>query len=184
MDTNKVLIVLAVAVVASLAFTACTAAGVFDHDDCKSGEKVYSIYLGLSDSETGEEYDQDEAMAIMDAIVLKYGEGLTSYKSNGAWTDDAGMLGQEPSLVYVLVGYSLENVHKICDEAKDRFNQSTILITTSMDVVEFYRNRIHPGPFAGPGTFRHQWRVLIGATGLSTTLQRVPLVLPSRTTFP
>lgn len=39
MDTNKVLIVLAVAVVASLAFTACTAAGVFDHDDCKSGRR-------------------------------------------------------------------------------------------------------------------------------------------------
>ena len=151
MDTNKVLIALAVAVVASLAFTACTATGVFDHDDCKSGEKVYSIYLGLSDSETGEEYDQDEAMAIMDAIVLKYGEGLTSYKSNGAWTDDAGMHVQEPSLVYVLVGYSLENVHKICDEAKDRFNQSSILITTSMDVVEFYRKPFLLGPAPGPG---------------------------------
>jgi len=138
MDTNKILIVLAVAVVASLAFTACTAAGVFDHGDCKGGDKVYSLYIGLSDSESGEEYDQDEAMAILDAVVLKYGEGLTSYKSNGAWTDDDGKLVQEPSLVYVLVGFSLEDVHKICDEAKDLFNQSSILITAASDVVEFY----------------------------------------------
>lgn len=184
MDTNKVLIVLAVAVVASFAFTACTAAGVFDHDDCKSGEKVYSIYLGLSDSETGEEYDQDEAMKIMDAIVLKYGGGLTSYKSSGAWTDDGGKQGQEPSLVYVLVGYSLEDVHKICDEAKDRFNQSSILITTSMDVVEFYRKPFLLGPAPGPGCPFSDRGALVSVSGTPTTLQRVPLVLPSRTTLP
>ena len=99
---------------------------------------MYSLYIGLSDSESGEEYDQDEAMAILDKVVLKYGEGLTSYKSNGAWTDDDGKLVQEPSLAYVLVGFSLEDIHKICDEAKDLFNQSSILITAASDVVEFY----------------------------------------------
>ena len=158
MDTNKEMIALAVAVVASLAFTACTAAGIFDHGDCKGGDKVYSLYIGLSDSETEEIYDQDEAMATLDAVVLKYGEGLTSYKSNGAWTDEDGKLVQEPSLVYVLVGFSLEDVHKICDEAKDLFNQSSILITVASDVVEFYRNRILPGPVAGPGALFFSYR--------------------------
>lgn len=147
MDTNKIIIAMAVAIAACFAFTACTAAGLFDHHcDVDDTDTVYHLYIGLSDSSTGEEYDPDEAIAQVNAIVLKYGEGLTVYKSQGAWIDDEGTVNNEPSLVYVLSGYTLDDVHAICDQAKALLHQTAIMVTGSDRAAEFYRSP-PPNPF-------------------------------------
>ena len=108
-------------------------------DDSGSGdEDAFTLYIGLNDSVTHEDYDPDVAAEWIDEIVLKYSDGLTRYLANGAYTYDDGTVTHENSLVYILVGVSIDDIHKICDEVKEKLNQSSILITVEKKASVFY----------------------------------------------
>jgi len=108
-------------------------------NDSDSGdEDSYTLYIGLNDSITHEDYDPDVAAGWVDEIILKYSEGLTRYQANGVYTYDDGTVAHENSLVYILVGVPLDDIHKICDEAKEKLHQSSILITVNKQTSEFY----------------------------------------------
>ena len=101
-------------------------------------EDSYTLYIGLNDPITHEDYDPDVAAGWVDEIVLKYSDGLTRYKANGAYIYDEWTLTQEGTLVYALFGVSIQDIHKICDEVKEKLNKSTVLIAVEKQTLEFY----------------------------------------------
>lgn len=137
METKNLLAIIAVMLVAEIVI-----GGLVVYDlvkDNRSGqEDTYTLYIGLNDSETHTDYDPAEAAGWIDEIVLKYSSGLTRYVANGAYTYDDGTVAHEDSLVYILVGVSLGDIHKICDEAKEKLHQSSIMITVNKQTSEFY----------------------------------------------
>lgn len=134
MDNKNAVIV--IAIVAVMAVMAVAAVTVMNNDKV-SGEDTYTLYVGLNDSVTHEDYDPDYAAGIVDAIVVKYADGFTRYLANGGWVDD-GDIGYEKSLVYVITGIDADKAHKIADDAKAALNQKSIMITISKQNVEFY----------------------------------------------
>ncbi len=138
MDRRTSVAVMIVAAVAVLSAAAVVVVGFFGGDQKDDSGVVYTLYIGMQDSETHVEYDRDAAAAIIDPIVLQYSEGLTRYEAMGAFTYGNGTLSYESSLVYVLVGPSLEEVHAIADQVKDALNQESVMITYDRQGVEFY----------------------------------------------
>ncbi len=137
MDNKNLMIILTVVVIVEVVLAAAVAVAL-TKDSGFEGEEVYTLYVGLEDSITHEVYDREQATETVDKIVTKYSSGLTRYATDGAWTDDSGAIVYEPSIAYVLVGADLEMVHAICDEVKEALNQSSILITVSEEITEFY----------------------------------------------
>ncbi len=137
MNTDSAIKILAVAVVLSFVCTAGVAVWLNNQsDDCKDTETVYCLYVGLS-NDSGEEIDYDVAVAIAGKVIMEYGDGMTVSKATGAWTED-GTFITETSMVIELAGFSLDKVHKICDQLKKDLKQKSIMITATKEVVEFY----------------------------------------------
>jgi len=141
MENSNTFLAVIVIVAVGIAVAAGTAVGLSGNGGGSSddgGEYVYTLYVGMQDSETHVEYDRDVAAAKIDAIVLEYSGGLTRYEGMGAYTYEDGTLAHESSLVYVLAGLSLEDVHAICDEVKAELNQESVMIAYEKMGVEFY----------------------------------------------
>ena len=134
MENKTILTILAIVLAVNLVLT-----GFLLYQNSQSdGGEVYTLYIGLNDSETHEDLDPEIGAEIVDKIVLKYAEGLTRYNASGAYTYDDGDVAHESTLVYIIEGISLKDVYKICDEAKDKLHQSAILITTDKLISEYY----------------------------------------------
>ncbi|MBO7352520.1 MAG: hypothetical protein J6U12_06390 [Candidatus Methanomethylophilaceae archaeon] len=137
MESRTITTILAVVVVVELILAGAVIAVFLNNSEDDSGEEIYTLYVGLNDSVTHEDYDPDYAADIVDNIVVKYAYGFTRYLANGGWTEDGGLI-YEKSLVYVIEGIDLEKAHGIAGEAKKALNQSSILITTAKEKVEYY----------------------------------------------
>lgn len=133
MENKSILTLIAVVVIIEVILAGAVIYILSDH-----GQTEYTLYIGLNDSVTGEDYDPVEAAEWVDEIVLKYTGGLTRYNADGAYTYDDGNIAHEQSLVYYLTDVSYEDVHKICDEVKDLLHQSSILISIGKPKIEFY----------------------------------------------
>jgi hypothetical protein len=136
MENKTVITILAVAVVVEIILAGAVVA-LFMKDDGVKGEDSYTLYVGLNDYITHEDYDPDYAADIVDHIVVKYADGFTRYLANGGWVEGDDIT-YEKSLVYVIAGIDLDKAHGIADEAKKALNQSSIMITLSKQEVEFY----------------------------------------------
>ena len=134
MDNKSIMAIIAVVVVVEIILAGAVVYGMSGHGQ----EDGYTLYIGLNDSITHEDYDPEEAAGWVDAIILKYAGGLTRYDANGAYTYDDGTIAYEKSLVYYLTDISIEDVHKICDEVKELLHQSSILISVTKQSSEFY----------------------------------------------
>ena len=128
----EIIVVALIAIVAVAAIAYTMGAG----NDSKGDS--YTLYIGLNDSITHEDYDPAEAAVWVDEIVLKYVGGLTRYNADGAYTYDDGVIAHEKTLVYYLTDVSLGDVYKICDEVKDLLHQSSVLISFQKLKSEFY----------------------------------------------
>ncbi len=135
---NKSIIAIIVVILAIEVILAGLVIHVMLDDSGSADEDSFTLYIGLNDSVTHEDYDPDVAAEWIDEIVLKYSDGLTRYLANGVYTYDDGTVTHENSLVYTLVGISIDDIHKICDEAKEKLHQSSILITIEKQASEFY----------------------------------------------
>ncbi|MBE6519243.1 MAG: DUF3574 domain-containing protein [Thermoplasmata archaeon] len=133
MENKSILTLIAVVVIIEVILAGAVIYILSDH-----GQTEYTLYIGLNDSVTGEDYNPVEAAEWVDEIVLKYTGGLTRYNADGAYTYDDGNIAHEQSLVYYLTDVSYEDVHKICDEVKELLNQSSILISIGKQKSEFY----------------------------------------------
>ena len=136
MENSNLIKIIAVVLVVEVILAGAVVA-LFLKDDGVKGEDSYTLYVGLNDYITHEDYDPEYAANIVDHIVVKYADGFTRYLANGGWVEGTDIT-YEKSLVYVIAGIDLEKAHGIADEAKKALNQSSIMITLSKQQVEFY----------------------------------------------
>ena len=136
MENSNLIKIIAVVLVVEIILAGAVVA-LFLKDDGVKGEDSYTLYVGLNDYITHEDYDPEYAANIVDHIVVKYADGFTRYLANGGWVEGTDIT-YEKSLVYVIAGIDLEKAHGIADEAKKALNQSSIMITLSKQQVEFY----------------------------------------------
>jgi len=137
MNTETSIKILTVAVVLSFVYTAGVAIWLNNQSDCKEGDTVYRLYVGLS-NDSGEEIDYDEAVIIAGNIIMDYGDGMTVSKAAGSWRDDDGSIDSETSMVIDLAGFDLDKIHKICDQLKKDLKQKSIMIVAVEQTVDFY----------------------------------------------
>ncbi len=135
MDDRKA--VIAITVVAVVAIVALAAVYV-SNSGKDDGEDIYTLYVGMNDSITHEDYDPEYATAVVDAIVMKNVGGFTRYNASGGWSYEDGSAGYENSLVYIIQGIDMKVAHKICDEVKSALNQEAVLITVTKEKLEYY----------------------------------------------
>ena len=93
-----------------------------------SQEKEYILYIGLNDKD---EYRQiiptEEAAEIINAICIRYADGYTMTKAQGAWVDEKGKLTSEQTLVYTVRAME-EDIIQIMDDILPALNQNSILL--------------------------------------------------------
>jgi hypothetical protein len=104
----------------------------------KDQEKEYILYIGLNDKD---EYRQiistEEAQEIINAICIRYVDGYTMSKAEGAWVDEKGILTSEETLVYTIRGEK-ENIIRVMDDILPALNQNAILLEEKSSDFMFY----------------------------------------------
>ena len=99
----------------------------------------YVLYLGTNDKDTDEPVLPPEQAKerLKDILIQRFG-GYTITDANGGWIGDDGTEYQEYTLVIYLSDTTLEDVHSLCDELIDVYNQSSVLIQANETKTEFY----------------------------------------------
>lgn len=109
-------------------------ASLVDQTDFK-----YTMYIGLYDKDTYKQLmSDDQAQQLISEICLKYVDGYTFSKRQGAYKNEKGVVTQESSLVYEFYSVNDEAIKKIMDEAIEKLNQSSILIEKTKVNYRFY----------------------------------------------
>ncbi len=99
----------------------------------------YVLYLGTNDKDTNEPVLQpEEAKEQLKEILIRRFGGYTITDANGGWIGDDGTEYQEYTLVIHLSDTTLEDVHSLCDELIDVYDQSSVLIHENETTTEFY----------------------------------------------
>lgn len=99
----------------------------------------YTLYIGLNDKDTYKQLmSDDEAQKLISEICLKYVDGYTFSKQQGAYKNEKGIMTQESSLVYEFYSVTDEAIKSIMNESLVRLNQSSILIEKTKLNYQFY----------------------------------------------
>lgn len=102
----------------------------------------YIMYVGTNDKDTYQpEHSQEEAHNIVDAVCLKYFEGYTLQDATGAWTDEAGRITHEYTLVCYFDDADKATVYRAADEVIQALNQSSVLIEEDEIAIEYYSGK-------------------------------------------
>lgn len=105
----------------------------------EEGEVQYVLYLGTNDKDSNEPvYSPEEAKSVLKGILISRMGGYTITEANGGWIGDDGTEYQEYTLVIHLSDTTEDDVHALCDELLDKFNQSSVLIQENRTKTEFY----------------------------------------------
>lgn len=99
----------------------------------------YTMYIGLNDKDTYKQVmSDDEAEKLMSEICLKYVDGYTFSKRQGAYKNEKGVVTKENSLVFEFYDASDEKIRSIMDEALVKLHQNSILIEKTKVNYQFY----------------------------------------------
>ncbi len=99
----------------------------------------YTMYIGSNDKDIYKQLMRDdEAEKLMSEICLKYVEGYTFSKRQGAYKNEKGVVTKENSLVFEFYDASDEKIRSIMDEALVKLNQNSILIEKTKVNYQFY----------------------------------------------
>ena len=105
----------------------------------EEGDIQYVLYLGTNDKDTNEPvYTHEEAKSVLQRILISRFGGYTIQEATGGWIGDDGTEYQEFTLVIHLSDTNADEVHALCKELIQRFNQSSVLIQANRSVTEFY----------------------------------------------
>ncbi len=99
----------------------------------------YVLYLGTNDKDTNEPvFPPEVAKEQLKEILIQRFGGYTITDADGGWIGDDGTGYQEYTLVIYLSDTSLDDVHSLCDELIEEYNQSSVLIQANETTTEFY----------------------------------------------
>ncbi len=99
----------------------------------------YVLYLGTNDKDTDEPvFPPEEAKEHLKDILIQRFGGYTITDANGGWIGDDGTEYKEYTLVIYLSDTTLDDVHSLCDELIEFYNQSSVLIQANETTTEFY----------------------------------------------
>ena len=98
----------------------------------------YVLYLGTNDKDTNEPVcTHEEAMQIVEDILVEHLGGFTLQEANGGWKDGE-TLYREYSIVARISDAKEEDVRASADDLIRALNQSSILIESNRSRTEFY----------------------------------------------
>lgn len=133
-------IILSIIAIALSVFS-MTRIGSMDKDE-EVRDVQYVLYVGTNDKDTNEPvYPPEESMEKMKSLLIENFGGYTIQEANGGWIDDEGKEYQEYTMVVYLSDTTPDNVHALCDELINVFNQSSILIQANETTTEFYAGK-------------------------------------------
>lgn len=107
------------------------------HDDSKdSGEKEYTLYLGLKSDAT-----EEQKAALKDAavkIATDGGHGYTWYWAEGGYAaDDGKVVSGQQTLVFMMAHTNYDVVKDLAEKVKAQFGLEKIMVETSSVVIGF-----------------------------------------------
>ncbi len=133
---NVVVIVLSVV---ALGLSVFCLTKVLQNPEPEKKDIQYVLYLGTNDKDTNEPVlPPEEAKEQLKEILNRRFGGYTITDANGGWIGDDGTEYQEYTLVIHLSDTTLEDVHSLCDELIDVYDQSSVLIHENETTTEFY----------------------------------------------
>ena len=140
MERKNGIITLVVAIVA-LCVACASLIIVLCSSSCNETQKdvQYVLYVGTNDKDTNQPvYPPSEALERAKALLVSRFGGYTIQEAHGGWIDDDGTVFQEYTIVIHLSDTTIADVHSVCDELIQLFNQSAILIQANETKTEFY----------------------------------------------
>ena len=96
------------------------------------------IYIGLNDSETGQQkFSTDRYLSILKNVCRSYQVAFSVQEINGGYFHEDGRYTEETTLVLTLMNIEDEMVLEIAKDLCAFFNQESVMVTTSPTSVVF-----------------------------------------------
>ncbi|WP_080797621.1 hypothetical protein [Arabiibacter massiliensis] len=106
---------------------------------------AFTLYVGLADADTGaQELSFDEAKALATPLVSAVGGGYTVIEAQGGFTDDAGNLVENGTLVYTGIHAGEQEVLGLIDDLKAALHVESIYVTSAQQGYAIYGGTIAP----------------------------------------
>ncbi|CBL03521.1 MAG: hypothetical protein KH015_16030 [Gordonibacter pamelaeae] len=104
---------------------------------------AFTLYVGLADADTGaQELSFDEAKALATPLVSATGEGYTVIEAQGGYTDDAGNLVENGTLVYTGIHAGEQEVLGLVDDLKAALHVESVYVTSAQQGYAIYGGTI------------------------------------------
>ena len=119
--------------------TASTTSEATTQQAAEEGDLQFILYVGTNDKDTNKPVcTPAQAKEKAKAILINSLGGYTIQEAEGGWIGDDGTEYQEYTMVIYLSDTTEEQAHKVAEELRQEFNQSSILINTTRVTSEFY----------------------------------------------
>ena len=103
-----------------------------------SNTRQSMIYIGLNDSETGQQkFSTDRYLSILKNVCRSYQVAFSVQEINGGYFHEDGRYTEETTLVLTLMDIEDELVLEIAKDVCAFFNQESVMVTTSPTSVVF-----------------------------------------------
>ncbi len=99
-----------------------------------------TIYVGLNDSETGDQkFITEKYLSMLKNVCRSYGVAFSVQIINGGYFHDDGRYTEENTLSLMLMGVEREKVTEIARDLCAFFNQESVMITETESSIMFVR---------------------------------------------
>ena len=103
-----------------------------------SNTRQSMIYIGLNDSETGQQkFSTDRYLSILKNVCRSYQVAFSVQEINGGYFHEDGRYTEETTLVLTLMDIEDELVLEIAKDVCAFFNQESVMVTSSPTSVVF-----------------------------------------------
>ena len=103
-----------------------------------SNTRQSMIYIGLNDSETGQQkFSTDRYLSILKNVCRSYQAAFSVQEINGGYFHEDGRYTEETTLVLTLMNIEDELVLEIAKDVCAFFNQESVMVTSSPTSVVF-----------------------------------------------
>ena len=102
-----------------------------------------TIYIGLNDSETGDQkYDTEKYLSILKTVCLNYKVGFSVHVINGGYFHEDGHFTEERALQLSLLNVPKHTIEEIAKDLCAFFNQESVMVTSSENTVYYVKESL------------------------------------------